>query len=157
MRREIRFTALSTELVREVRSGALDANGLPAERVISVGGRNPCRHCLDEIPEGAGMLILAHRPFPDLQPYAEVGPIFLCADECERWDDEGVPPVLAHRAQHLIKGYGEDDRIAYGTGKIVGVADLPEAAAALFADPRVRYGHVRSATNNCYTCRIDMV
>jgi hypothetical protein len=35
------------------------------------GGGNPCRHCLQMIPEGAGMLVLAHRPFPAPQPYAE--------------------------------------------------------------------------------------
>ena len=101
------------------------------------------------------MLILAHRPFPGLQPYAETGPIFLCADACERWEGEGIPPVLADRAGYLIKGYGADDRIAYGTGRIVPAAGLIDGAGALFDDQRVRYGHVRSATNNCYTCRIE--
>ena len=32
---------------------------------------------------------------------------------------------------------------------------LDAALAALFDNARVRYGHVRSATNNCYTCRIE--
>ncbi len=155
MHREIRFTALPTDLVRRVRSGTPDANDMQAERTVSDGGGNPCRHCLRDIPAGAGMLILAHRPFPAPQPYAEVGPIFLCADDCARWAADGVPPVLACRARHLIKGYGADDRIAYGTGRIVDTTELAAAAAALFDDPRVRYGHVRSATNNCYTCRID--
>jgi len=156
MSREIRFTALPTDLVLAVRSGRPDANGMEAERSVSDGGGNPCRHCLRDIPEGAGMLILAHRPFPALQPYAELGPIFLCEDECVRWDGAGVPPVLARRARHLVKGYGADDRIVYGTGRIVETPMLPEAAAELLDDPRVRYAHVRSATNNCYTCRIDV-
>jgi len=152
---EARFIALPTELVRRIRGGAPDANGMVAERTISSGNRNPCRHCLREVPEGAEMLVLAHRPFPELQPYAEVGPIFLCADDCERWDRAGLPPVLSNRARHLIKGYGADDRIVSGTGRIVAIEELPEALAALFDDARVRYGHVRSATNNCYTCRIE--
>jgi hypothetical protein len=125
------------------------------ERAVSDGAGNPCRHCLHDIPEGAGMLILAHRPFPALQPYAETGPIFVCADDCPRWQAPGIPPVLAHRPAILIKGYRADDRIAYGTGRIVAGRELAEAAVALLDDPRVRYGHVRSATNNCYTCRID--
>ena len=150
-----RFTALPTKTVRALRAGAPDANGMPAERAVSDGAGNPCRHCLRDVPEGAGMLILAHRPFPALQPYAETGPIFLCADACERWEGEGIPPVLAGRAGYLIKGYGADDRIAYGTGRIVPAAGLIDGAAALFDDQRVRYGHVRSATNNCYTCRIE--
>lgn len=101
------------------------------------------------------MLVLAHRPFPALQPYAELGPIFLCADDCPRWEGEGVPPVVARRARHLIKGYGADDRITYGTGRMVETDEITEVATAVFDDPRVRYVHVRSATNNCYTCRID--
>jgi hypothetical protein len=157
MSRMARFSALPTETVRRIRGGAPDANGMTAERTVSSGSRNPCRHCLREVPEGADMLVLAHRPFPDVQPYAEVGPIFLCADDCERWHGAGLPPVLSNRARHLIKGYGADDRIVYGTGRIVDIEELPEAAAALFHDPRVRYGHVRSATNNCFTCRIEAV
>jgi hypothetical protein len=155
MTQPVRFTALPTGIARAYRTGAPDANRMPAERSVSDGGGNPCRHCLDEIPKGAGMLILAYRPFPSPQPYAETGPIFLCADDCRRWEGDGLPPVLNNRASHLIKGYGGDDRIAYGTGRIAPIAALAEDAAALFDDARVRYGHVRSATNNCYTCRIE--
>ena len=155
MTAHIRFTALPTDAVRALRAGAPDAIGMPAERTVSDGGGNPCRHCLNEIPQGAGMLILAWRPFPAPQPYAETGPIFLCAGDCPRWQGAGVPPVLANRPRHLIKGYGADHRIAYGTGRIVATDEIRAGPAALFADARVRYGHVRSATNNCYTCRID--
>lgn len=156
MTREIRFTALPGDVVAEVRAGHPDAHGMTAERTVSDGGGNPCRHCLDDIPAGAGMLILAHRPFPAPQPFAEVGPIFLCAEDCARWSGPGLPPVLARRARHLIRGYGADDRIAYGTGRIVETPELAEVAASLLDDPRVRYAHVRSATNNCYTCRVDL-
>jgi hypothetical protein len=152
---DLRFIALPTELVQHIRAGGADANGMPAERTVSSGPRNPCRHCLQEVPEGAGMLVLAHRPFPRAQPYAELGPIFLCADECARWDGQGLPSVLEHRERHLIKGYGADDRIVYGTGRVVDVGDLAAAAAQILQDERVRYVHVRSATNNCFTCRID--
>ncbi len=155
MTRPVRFTALPSETTRALRAGAPDANGMAAERTVSDGNGNPCRHCLRDIPNGAAMLILAHRPFPALQPYAETGPVFLCADDCDRWEGDGLAPVLASRDAYLIKGYGADDRIAYGAGRIVPAAGLTEGAAALFDDPRVRYGHVRSATNNCYTCRIE--
>ena len=155
MPRTVRFTAIPTEVARAYRSGAPDANGQPAERAVSDGGGNPCRPCLDDIPAGREMLILAHRPFPALQPYAETGPIFLCAEDCSRWAGEGLPPILTRRPAYLIKGYGANDRIAYGTGRILSNDDLAKGAAVLFDDPRVAYGHVRSATNNCYTCRID--
>ena len=157
MTQPVRFVALPTETARAYRNGAPDANGMVPERAVSDGQGNPCRHCLQDIAQGAAMLILAHRPFPELQPYAETGPIFLCADDCTRWQGDGLPPALACRPNHLIKGYGENNRIAYGTGRIVGVNDLNAGAAGLFDDVRVRYGHVRSDRNNCYTCRIEQI
>ena len=88
------FSALPTEAVARLRAGGLDANGQPPERHVSDGGGNPCRHCLREIPAGAPMLVLAWRPFPAPQPYAELGPIFLCAAPCERHPDSGALPAL---------------------------------------------------------------
>lgn len=64
------------------RAGGLDAYGLPPERHVVQGGGVPCRHTLRLLPEGAPYLIVAHRPFRDLNPYTETGPIFLAAEEC---------------------------------------------------------------------------
>ena len=150
----MRFVAILTAVARGYQSGGLDANGQEPERMVSDGGGNPCRHCLKMIPKGAGLLVLAHRPFQDLQPYAEVGPIFLCADPCEPGGGEALPEVLAS-PNYIVRGYGADDRIVYGTGGVVPTGAIPSQAEAVFGDPRVAYLHVRSARNNCYQCRID--
>ena len=149
----IRYVPLPTEAVRAVQAGGADSYGLVPERRVSDGG-NPCRHCLRMIPEGAGMLVLAWRPFPALQPYAETGPIFLCADACEAGGGEAVPEILAS-PDYILRGYGADDRIVYGTGAVVPTLRLRDEATTRFADPRVAYLHVRSARNNCYQLRID--
>lgn len=154
--KKIKFTALPTDQVRALRAGGPDANGQTAERVISNGQGNPCRHCLNWIAEGKEMLVLNHRPFGSVQPYAESGPLFLCADECERWEGDRVPPVLADEGEaRLLKGYSSDDRIVYGLGRIVEPVEIPDQARTVLNDPRVSYVHVRSSTNNCFTCRID--
>ena len=150
----IRYTALATETAARYRAGLRDAYGLVPERHLSDGAGNPCRHCLGLVPEGAGMLILAHRPFHAAQPYAETGPIFLCADACPRWEAEGPPPMLA-APDYLLRGYGADHRIVYGTGAVVPTPAIAARAEALLAEPRVTYLHLRSARNNCYQCRID--
>jgi hypothetical protein len=150
----MRFVAIPTNEVRHYQAGGLDANGQVPERAVSDGGGNPCRHCLGMIPAGAGMLILAHRPFASLQPYAELGPIFLCADPCEAGGGTMQPEMLAS-PDYIVRGYGVDDRIVYGTGGVVATDAIPARAEELFADPRVAYLHVRSARNNCYQCRID--
>ena len=52
------------------------------------------------------MLILAHRPFPEAQPYAETGPIFLCADPCERgMKGQRCRRFWKRAPDYLIKGY----------------------------------------------------
>lgn len=152
----MRFQAIPTDVARHYQAGGIDANGQVPERQVSDGGGNPCRHCLKLIPKGAGMLVLAHRPFPAPQPYAEVGPIFLCAVECEAGGGAAVPEALAS-ADYIVRGYGADDRIVYGTGGVVATGAIAARAAALFADGRVAYLHVRSARNTCYQCRIDRV
>ena len=153
---ELIFRAISTEDARHFQDGGADAYGLHPERKTSEGDGVPCRHCLRDVEEGESYLILAYRPFPKLQPYAETGPIFLHATRCERAvDTSAIPPMLSKREAHLIKGYGADDRIVYGTGKIVASVDLKNEARRVLKQEDVAYVHVRSATNNCYTCRID--
>lgn len=148
------FTPIPTETVRAYQAGQPDANGQVPERHISEGGGTPCRHCLRMIPKGAGMLILAHRPFPAPQPYAELGPIFLCADACEAGGGAALPEVL-NSPDYIVRGYGADDRIVYGTGAVVATDLIGAEAARRLDDPRIAYVHVRSARNNCYQVRID--
>ena len=150
----MRYVAIPTPVVRALQAGGLDANGQLPERKLAEGGGNTCRHCLKLIPEGAGMLVLAHRPFPAPQPYAEVGPIFLCAEPCEAGGGEDLPAMLA-APDYIVRGYGVDDRIVYGTGGVVATGAIPARAGELLADDRVDYVHVRSARNNCFQCRVE--
>jgi hypothetical protein len=154
---QLTYEPLDTALVRALRAGAPDANGMRAERHVAQGTGNPCRHCLDMVAEGRGLLILAHRPFPALQPYAEVGPIFLCADDCAAWrpgSDDALPPILRSSPDYLLKGYTRDHRIAYGTGRIVARDGIADYAARVLADPAIAFVDVRSARNNCFQLRI---
>lgn len=149
------FSALPSDVVDGYRAGGLDAFGNPPERATSDGVANPCRYCLRNIPKGAEMLILAHKPFEGTHPYSEVGPIFLCAGTCERGGGADLPEVLTTSPDYLIKGYSAQDRIVYGTGGIAPTAELEARFAAIFTNPDVTYIHVRSARNNCYQARVD--
>jgi Protein of unknown function (DUF1203) len=150
----IRFVALETDLVRGWQTGRPDANDQTPERGVTASDGYPCRHCLQLIAMGEAYLTLAHRPFPAPQPYAEVGPIFVHA-ACARGGGDDRIPAFLDSPRHIIRGYGANDRIIYGTGQIVPTAEIPAAAARLFEQADVRYIHVRSASNNCYHCRIE--
>ncbi len=150
----VQFVAMETALVRALQAGATDAHGMLPERHRATGTGNPCRHCLGLIPEGAGMLILAHRPFPALQPYAECGPIFLCAEACEPGGGLTLPVMLASH-DYILRGYSAEDRIVYGSGAVVATDRLIPEAEARFANPAIAYLHIRSARNNCFQCRVE--
>jgi hypothetical protein len=152
----IRCVALPTERVRQFQAGAADDYGLVPERRISDGGGTPCRHCLRHVAAGEAYLVLAYRPFPERQPYAETGPIFLHAGPCERAEDgEALPPIADGTPDYIVRGYGSDDRIVYGTGAVTPTERIASRATELFGRGDVAYIHVRSARNNCYQFRIE--
>ena len=149
------FIAMPTDQAAAYRQGAPDAHGNSPERTISTWAGNPCRHCLQNIPEGAEMLILAYKPFVGTHPYAEIGPIFLCASDCARGGGTDLPEILGTSPDYLIKGYSSDDRIVYGTGAVTPTPQITTQLEQIFARPDVAYIHVRSARNNCYQLRVD--
>jgi len=103
------------------------------------------------------MLILAHRPFEKRPPYAETGPIFLCADACKApldHLDHTVPPqILTTSPDYLLKGYSADERIVYGTGAITQSGEIIDRALTVFENRTVSFIDARSLRNNCWQAR----
>jgi hypothetical protein len=153
----IRFEAMATDVAREYQSGFPDAYGqLPERRKADGLFRVPCRHCLTDVAPGEEYLVFAFRPFTTLHPYTETGPIFLHAKACERHPAaEDTPEMLRKSAQMIVRGYSADERIVYGTGAVVATDRIAETAAALLAREDVAFVHVRSASNNCFQCRLE--
>lgn len=152
---DVKFTAMPTKIAQALQNGGLDAYGLMPERQVSDGSGTPCRHCLRNMAKGADYLVLAYCPFPALQPYAETGPIFLCATACKRGDGSAMSPEILESPTYITRGYNRDDRIIYGTGDVTQSAKIQKVAATLFEREDVAYVHVRSSQNNCYQVRID--
>ena len=151
----LKYIALDTSEVRRLRNGGCDANAQQPEVAVSDGDGNPCRHCLSEIARGESMLILAHRPFRALHAYAELGPIFLCAQDCERHPESSGVPDLYHDREMLIRGYDRHERIVYGTGKVIDMVSIDAETDHLLNDKDLAFIHVRSPTNNCFHFRIE--
>lgn len=154
MTMKLAVRGIPTDQVRQLRMGAPDAHGQPALRRTAHGLANPCRHCLQLIADGAQKLVLAYRPFDEAQPYAEVGPIFLHADDCPHYEADALPAWFAHLTPAIVRGYGPDHWIRYETGDVVAGSALAEACRKILADPAVAYVHVRSKFN-CFQCRVD--
>lgn len=149
------LSGMPTDEAHAIRNGAKDVYGNAPEHQISNGIGVPCRHCLKIVPKGAGVLVFAYRPFEGLHPYAETGPVFLCADECQAPTGEALPDALTASAQYLIKGYTVDQRIKYGTGAIVPQAEATAKIAELLDQNDLAFVDVRSASNNCWLMRAE--
>jgi hypothetical protein len=65
-----------------------------------------------------------------------------------------VPEILAS-SDYIVRGYGADERIVYGTGGVVETTAIPARAETLLAMPAVDFVHVRSSRNNCFQLRIE--
>lgn len=149
------FHAIDTATARHLQNGGPDAYGQTIERATSDGDGIPCRHCLALIPAGKSYLILAHRPFEGLNAFTETGPIFLCAEPCERATPGPELPSMLESQHYILRGFDHQERIVYGTGKVIPTDEIQRRAAQLLANPIIAFVHVRSAANNCYHCRIE--
>jgi Protein of unknown function (DUF1203) len=148
------IAGIDSGFVDEVRRGGADAHGQPAVLRIAEGPANPCRHCLELIRPGDEKLVLAYRPFGTLQPYAEVGPVFLHRRACERYAGRSVPAWFAFLDPAIVRGYDREDWILYETGAVVRGTDVQAACEKILSDEAVAYVHVRSKFN-CFQCRVD--
>lgn len=148
------FTPLPTDQVRALQAGGPDAHGRTPERQIS-DGTVGCRHCHQTIPKGQTCLLVAYTPFLTVQPYAETGPLFLCARPCAPAKPAQPLPGLLTSQSYILRGYDAEERIIYGTGEVTARRDFDARIEALFARDDVRFIDVRSAANNCFQCRIQ--
>lgn len=149
----IHFHPLPAEHIASIRNTRTDSYSNVVEVAISDGDGIPCRFCLKVTPKGMPFLILAHRPFEGQNAYTETGPIFLCEDCTGTTPSSSLPDILT-ATTYIVRGYSADERIVYGTGKVTPTADIASYAESLLAQNDITFVDVRSASNNCFLCRI---
>ena len=109
------------------------------------------------VTKGRPYLVLGWCPFTTLQPYAETGPIFLCADDCTSGTLKDTLPEFLQSETYIVRGYGPDERIVYGTGRVTPRDEIVDRCGQLLGQPGIAFVHVRSASNNCYHVRAEAV
>lgn len=58
----------------------------------------PCRSCLRISKAPEDLILLSYQPLPDMNPYAEIGPIFVHARACAPYDAAEFPADVRHRS-----------------------------------------------------------
>lgn len=151
---DIQFVGLPSADVARIRASGRDAYDQPVERRRAGADGWPCRHCLGQTPPARDMLILAWRPFASSNPYAETGPIFLCADDCAAATPGDQVPAILRSDHYILRGYTADERILYGTGQVTARAEIAQYARRLLDNRDIAFVDLRSAANNCFQCRV---
>jgi hypothetical protein len=77
-----RIQAMPTEELVRTRTRQVDDFGNSLTAQVYEDGGYPLRCCLRESEPGERLLLMAHRPFPWEGVYAEVGPVFVHAEDC---------------------------------------------------------------------------
>ncbi len=139
------------DLARVRRCGVDDFGNPVVATVVDAGdaGGTPLRCCLREAHVGERVALIAYQPATIGGPYAEVGPVFIHAEDCAGYAAPDRYPDDFRWRRQLLRAYG-------GNGAIVDAAIAEDGAAAeewcaaFLARPEVAYIHSRNVLHGCY-------
>ena len=117
-------------------------------------GYGPCRHCLRDFKVGQESRILfTYDPFYELKLHPLPGPIFIHAEACPRFVDEGKFPEDLRSHRLTFAGYGAGRSLL--CERLVEDGEVDRAIDEMLARPDVRFVHVRDTEAGCYDLRIE--
>jgi hypothetical protein len=147
-----RIVPLPTEIAdaarRAVNAGAADHALITVDTPESA----PCRHCLRWAQPGEGVILFPYTAIPSGQPYSETGPIFVHADECQRYSATNEYPA-DFRNGRVFRAY--DSKYNIIDAQIVNGSAPEVAIEGLFENPDTTFVDARSATRGCFTFRVQ--
>jgi len=112
----------------------------------------PDRITMQDVPEGAPVILINHTCMPKASPYRASHAIFVREGATEPYDAIGEVPAVMHRRQLSLRGFDAhgmmlEAELATGDG-------IAEAIARIFGNPEVEEIHAHYAARGCYSGRI---
>lgn len=145
----LRYLPIPREIADEARRTRRDRFGHDLHVQMEHG---PCRVCLRISKEPEEFILLSYQPLANRNPYAEIGPIFIHAHECEPYDTPHTFPEDFAQRQLVVRAYDYEGRIA---GAVVAEpGEAPNAAARFLSDPVIAEVHVRHTSYTCFDFKI---
>jgi Protein of unknown function (DUF1203) len=147
-----RIVPLPTEIAEAARR-ALNA-GAADHALITVDspGSSPCRHCLRWAQPGERVILFPYAAIVSGHPYAETGPIFVHANECQRYSATDAYPA-DFRAGRVFRAYDSNYHII--DAEVVDGREPDLVIQELFKNPETAFVDVRSVTHGCFTFRVQ--
>lgn len=151
-----RCIAIPTSIAESVRSTLASPFAEHPAHIEIAKGHGPCRHCLRTFQVGAERRILfTLDPFAELEVPPLPGPVFIHADECDRYPEEGDFPEDLREQILVFNAYSRDRKLLaeeMATGR-----DIKLTIDRLLARAEVEYLHVRDLEAGCYDLRVERV
>lgn len=149
-----RILAIPTKVAELVRTTHRSPGyGHPAHTETATG-YGPCRHCLRTFRIGEEQRTLfTYDPFHGLESFPLPGPVFVHADACARYPEDGPFPEDMRTHALTFAAYGRARRLLAEQHVADGAVD--EVVTGLLDRPDVDYVHVRDTEAGCYDFRVE--
>jgi hypothetical protein len=149
----LKIAALPTEVANEVRSTLkAPTYGFPAH-VETATDAAPCRHCLKTFVPGKDRRILfTYDRFAGVESLPQPGPVYIHADDCERYGGAAFPEELRN-SPRTLEAYALGRKLI--ASEYIADGKYEDAIEKLFAHSEVAYIQVNSTTAGCFTFRIE--
>jgi hypothetical protein len=145
--------ALPEEVAAYVREHGRDPLWGHAAVTHPATGFGPCRSCLRTFQDGReSRTLFTYDTYAGVAEFPQPGPVYIHADDCERYADDGFPPEL-RTLKLTFEGVASGPRVV-ALERALG-AEAEDAIAHLFADPDVEYMNVRNTEAGCFVARVE--
>ena len=116
-------------------------------------GFGPCRLCLRTFREGEDLrTMFTHDTYAGVAEFPQPGPVYIHADDCDRYDEDGFPPEL-RTLELTFEGVAPGPRVV-ALERTVG-EDADGAIRRLLDLAEVDYVNVRNTEAGCFVARVD--
>ncbi|HEY7047402.1 MAG TPA: DUF1203 domain-containing protein [Jatrophihabitantaceae bacterium] len=147
---ELRVIAIDPSRLQTVRAAGKDEHGNEF-RPYGALGWEPLRCCLRVAAEGESIALISYAAFTAQSPWAEVGPVYVHADDCGGYADPSELPAELRTGPRILRTYHADQTLNYDDIEFVpGGEDVEPMLRELLDRPNVGLVHVRAAQTQCF-------
>jgi len=147
---ELRVIAIDPSRLEAVRAAGKDEHGNQF-RPYGALGWEPLRCCLRIAAEGERIALISYAAFTAQSPWAEVGPVYVHADDCGGYPGSSDLPAELRTGPRILRSYHADETLDYDDIEYVPDGeDVESALRELLDRPNVALVHVRAAMTQCF-------
>ena len=143
---------LATEIADAARRAGNAGAADHALITVDSPGSAPCRHCLRWAQPGERVILFPYAVIPSGHPYSETGPIFVHANECQRYSAINEYPA-DFRNDRVFRAY--DLKYSIIDAQVMNGSEPEALIEGLFQNPDTAFVDVRSVTHGCFTFRVQ--